>query len=140
MSGKKKKGKKLPLLIVLLAIAQYFSAHISGWLLVEGEWSITEMDGLIEYIKTNPFDLSSFNLLVYLLIYGLCLCIYFRIIFQRQPPRAEMKGMEHGSNDFMDWNEKNDFCKTRITPDFIYPDNGICDCRIEAKVRRPGRS
>ena len=44
-----------------------------------------------------------------------------------------MKGEEHGSNDFMDWNEKNEFRAKRVTPDYPYPEDEICDCRINAE-------
>lgn len=130
---KKKKSKHIPLLIMLLVLAQYTAAHVSGWLIEVGEWDIVQINGLFGYFTSHPFDITSFHLMAYVLVYGICACIYFRTLFKQEAPRAEMKGIEHGSNDFMNWDEKKEFLEKRVTPDYPYPTSETCDCRKRAE-------
>lgn len=121
---KKKPGKTwLILLIVILLTSQYLAAHMSGWLATEGEWDILKLDGFFTYIAQHPFDVISFNIFAYAVIYGAGFALYFYIIFSRKPPKAEMKGVEHGSNDFMSAEEMVQYSKTRMTPDFPYSED-----------------
>ena len=49
--------------------------------------------------------------------------LYFAWRFNTRPPHADMKGEEHGSNDFMSWQELKEFREARILPDFDYSED-----------------
>ena len=120
----KKEKKPWPvMLLITVVLSQYVSAHISGWIIEVGDFDLSKVDALFDYFILNPFDFRSFNPLVYLMVYGAGFAAYFHILFSRQPPRAEMKGQEHGSNDFMTDDEKLQFSAERSTPDFPYDRN-----------------
>ena len=124
MSAAKKKKKKkwgwLITLIIILAACQYISAHVSGWIITSGKYDLMDIGGLMDYFATNPLDFTSVNLGAYAIIYGAGFAMYFHILFSRQPPKAEMKGIEHGSNALMTHEEIMEFSQERTTPDFPY--------------------
>lgn len=130
----KPKKKKFPWVwfILLLLACQYLAAHISGWLLTVGEWDIAKLDSLAEYFTARPLDVMSFHPFAYLFVYAAGLAFFCSQYFKREPPKAEMKGEEHGSNDFMSHEEIEDYVKRRITPDFPYS----LDCRVPAEYVR----
>lgn len=122
--------KKFPwmLFILILLACQYVAAHVSGWLNEVGVWDIMQLGSLPDYFKSHPFDVVSFQIMPYLMVYGTGMAAFCHHIFHREPPKAEMKGEEHGSNDFMTSAEMATYVATRISPDFAYSE----DCTIPA--------
>lgn len=125
MSRKKKESKsdfhlKIILFVMTLILAQFLAAHASGWILEEGEWDITKIDGLMDYIATHPFDFVSFSLPVYALVYFLSIGLFIYYCLGVNTPKAEMKGEEHGSNDFMTPEEIIEFTRQRTTDNLPY--------------------
>ena len=68
----------------------------------------------------NKLICSSLVLLLYVYLCGFAVCIYALVFFmalsKRELPKAEMKGIEHGSNDFQTEEERNDFLEKNTTP------------------------
>ena len=121
MAAPEKKKKKWKLMLTLtIIICQYVAAHISGWINAMGTFDLMAFDQLFDYFTLHPLDVKSFNPLAYMLIYAGGFAVFFHMLFSRQPPKAEMKGVEHGSNRFMTAEEIVQFSADRSTPNFPY--------------------
>lgn len=121
MSGvKKRKGnsdirEKLIVFAVMAGITVFFCGHLSA-VIKKGagldNWSIM----LMEHLRTAPLDFFHMN--YYVLYFAVCIfaLIFFVAFSKRELPKAEMKGIEHGSNDFQTEEERNDFLEKNTTP------------------------
>lgn len=126
-SGVRKLSRKENLLLIaaILIGCQYLAAHLAGWAnSTEGanllQLKLSALEVLPDYFIKHPFDVTSFEPMYYMLIYILGALIYSSVAFYVKPPRAEMKGEEHGSNDFMTKLEIKQFRESRILPNFDY--------------------
>jgi hypothetical protein len=121
MSGvKKRKGnsdirEKLIVFAVMAGITVFFCGHLSA-VIKKGagldNWSIM----LMEHLRTAPLDFFHMN--YYVLYFAVCIfaLIFFVAFSKRELPKAEMKGIEHGSNDFQTVEERNMFLTNNTTP------------------------
>ena len=121
MSGvKKRKGnsdirEKLIVFAVMAGITVFFCGHLSA-VIKKGagldNWSIM----LMEHLQTAPLDFLHMN--YYVLYFAVCIfaLIFFVAFSKRELPKAEMKGIEHGSNDFQTLEERNMFLTNNTTP------------------------
>ena len=121
MSGvKKRKGnsdirEKLIVFAVMAGITIFFCGHLSA-VIKKGagldNWSIM----LMEHLRTAPLDFFHMN--YYVLYFAVCIfaLIFFVAFSKRELPKAEMKGIEHGSNDFQTVEERNMFLTNNTTP------------------------
>lgn len=75
-------------------------------------WSIM----LMEHLRTAPLDFFHMN--YYVLYFAVCIfaLIFFVAFSKRELPKAEMKGIEHGSNNFQTVEERNMFLTNNTTP------------------------
>lgn len=122
MKKKKRKGAwkaKVFLLVTMGLITQYLAAHITGWSKMP-YFNMVDLGRLWQYIVEKPFDMTSYDFTIYAGCYLIALLIFVLMVCQTPMPHAEMKGEEHGSNDFMSPAEIAEFKQTRITPDFEY--------------------
>ena len=127
MAKQKRKGAwkaKVFLLVTMGLLTQYLAAHITGWSKMS-YFNMVELGTLWQYIKEQPFDITSYDFTIYAGCYLMALLIYVLTTFKTPMPHAEMKGEEHGSNDFMSQAEITEFKQTRITPDFEYSESVI---------------
>ncbi len=121
MSGIKKRNSKSDIREKLIAFAVvagmsvFFCGHLSA-VIEKGvdldNWSTM----LMEHLQTALFDFFHVN--YYVLYFAICIfaLIFFVTFSKRELPRAEMKGIEHGSNDFQTMEERNDFLANNTTP------------------------
>lgn len=121
MSGVKKRkgnsdlGEKLIVFAVMAGITVFFCGHLSA-VIKKGagldNWSIM----LMEHLQTAPLDFFHMN--YYVLYFAVCIfaLIFFVAFSKRELPKAEMKGIEHGSNDFQTVEERNMFLTNNTTP------------------------
>lgn len=105
---------------LVLVGCQYIAAHVSAWMNAVGTLDISRFGELYDYFVSNPLDVTSFNASAYGFIYMCGIGLYFSWHFNTRPPHADMKGEEHGSNDFMTYQELKEFREARILPDFDY--------------------
>lgn len=103
-------------LLVSALITVYVCGHLSavinaGGLTVDNWTTI-----LPEHIKATPFDFLHCN--PYVAYFAVLLYILFFVMTlgKRELPQAEMKGEEHGSNDFQTDAERNLFLTNNTTP------------------------
>ena len=121
MSGIKKRNSKSDIREKLIAFAVvagmsvFFCGHLSA-VIEKGvdldNWSTM----LMEHLQTALFDFFHVN--YYVLYFAICIfaLIVFVTFSKQELPRAEMKGIEHGSNDFQTMEERNDFLANNTTP------------------------
>lgn len=106
--------------LLVLAATQYVAAHAARWVNTVGTLDISRIGDLYDSFAEYPLDVTSFHPGVYGFVYLCGVCLYFVWRFGTRPPHAEMKGEEHGSNDFMSFQELKEFRESRILPDFDY--------------------
>ncbi len=104
----------LILTVILLIIAGHISAVVSA--------DNFKMDQLLEltaqHMKKHPFDVLHFNVVVFSVIgFGVVMMIIMAIS-KPVVPKAEMKGEEHGSNDFQTRGELDAFIRANTTEIF----------------------
>lgn len=105
---------KLVSIILAGCCCFYFAAHIS----YAAENCSSFQDGLCilgNHLKESPFDLIHFHPVVYLYAAGIWIVGSITILCMRITPKADMKGMEKGSNDFMTEKELKEFLKNNTT-------------------------
>ena len=131
MAKKKRKGAwkakwkaKVFLLVTMGLVTQYLAAHITGWSKMP-YFNMMDLGTLWQYIMEQPFDVTSYDFTIYAGCYLIALLIFVLMVCQTPMPHADMKGEEHGSNDFMSQAEIAEFKQTRITPDFEYSESVI---------------
>ena len=120
MRGKDKKfdpAMAVTLLIVsviLLIVAGHLSAVVSS--------ENFRMDQLTEqtlqHMSTHPFDVLHFNVVVFSMIGFGAVMMVIMAFSKPVVPKAEMKGSEHGSNDFQTRKELDEFIRKNTTEIF----------------------
>ena len=114
-NGKSDIREKLIAFAVMAGITVFFCGHLSA-VIEKGadldNWSTM----LMEHLRVEPFDFFHVN--YYVLYFAVCIfaLIFFMAFSKRELPRAEMKGIEHGSNDFQSIEERNSFLENNTTP------------------------
>lgn len=100
------------ILIVLLII--FVTGHIAA-LINNGADLSNFSDELLLHIKEKPFDLQwhTVTFLASAMITSMC---YLMMFVKTDIPKAEMKGIEHGSNDFQTNEELRQFLISYTTP------------------------
>ena len=103
-NGKSDIGEKLIAFAVMAGITVFFCGHLSA-VIEKGadldNWSTI----LMEHLQAAPFDFFHVNYYVLFVAFS-----------KQELPRAEMKGIEHGSNDFQTIEERNSFLTNNTTP------------------------
>ena len=107
-------GKVIGLAVVGLLMF-FVCGHLSAVIQQEAEvrvWSAM----LLEHIQTRPFDFFHKN--GYVVYFAVCIytLIWFITFSKRELPKAEMKGIEHGSNDFQTEDERMQFLADHTSP------------------------
>lgn len=121
MSGIKKRKdnsdvrEKWTVFAVMAGAMVFFCGHLSAVIKKGADldnWSMM----LMEHLRTAPFDFFYVN--YYVLYFAVCIfaLIVFIALSKRELPKAEMKGIEHGSNDFQTMEERNNFLAGNTTP------------------------
>ncbi len=121
MSGIKKRKdnsdvrEKWTAFAVMAGVMVFFCGHLSAVIKKGADldnWSMM----LMEHLRTAPFDFFYVN--HYVSYFAVCIfaLIVFIALSKRELPKAEMKGIEHGSNDFQTMEERNDFLADNTTP------------------------
>lgn len=121
MSGMKKRKdnsdvrEKWTVFAVVAGAMVFFCGHLSAVIKKGADldnWSMM----LMEHLRTAPFDFFYVN--DYVLYFAVCIftLIAFIALSKMELPKAEMKGIEHGSNDFQTMEERNDFLADNTTP------------------------
>lgn len=114
-------GKEKAVAVTLtLVCTQYVAAHVAAWVNQVGTLDISRIGELYDCFAEHPLDVTSFNPSVYGFLYLCGAALFFMWLFNTRTPQAEMKGEEHGSNDFMRFQELKEFRESRILPDFDY--------------------
>lgn len=119
MAKKKKKGKGLSSKVITIILSTLLVIFVLGHLSVllnSGE--VEGMDffqPLLTHIKEQPFNFIAVN--PYVAYFGgLSYLLFFVISISKQTvPQAEMKGQEHGSNDFQTNEERLEFLENNTT-------------------------
>ncbi len=116
----KKQGSfacKLTGLIALALFTIFFCGHLSA-VIDAGAGIGTWSEMILEYIKTAPMDFLHVN--GYVVYFAVCFytLIFFMTFSKRELPKAEMKGVEHGSNDFQTEEERIQFLANNTSPVF----------------------
>lgn len=107
--------EKWTVFAVMAGAMVFFCGHLSTVIKKGADldnWSMM----LREHLRTAPFDFFYVN--YYVLYFAVCIfaLIAFIVLSKRELPKAEMKGIEHGSNDFQTIEERNDFLEGNTTP------------------------
>ncbi len=116
--GRKKKegtiGKLTGLAMAALFII-FFCGHLSAIIEV-GAGMDTWSELLLEHIKIAPMDFFHVNGYVAYFIVCIYTLIFVMSFSKTKLPKAEMKGMEHGSNDFQTEEERIQFLADNTSP------------------------
>ncbi len=118
--GKSRKEKddtagKLTGLAVAALPAIFFCGHLSA-VVEAGAGLDSWWELLLEHIRITPADFFHVN--GYVAYFAVCIytLIFFMSFSKRKLPEAEMKGMEHGSNDFQTEEERIRFLAENTSP------------------------
>ena len=101
-------------IIAVILPAAYLSGHLSYVIRITGISPDTPVI-LIQHIKANPFDCFHFHPVVFAYAAGIILIGVIGILTKTTVPKAQMKGIEKGSNDFMNEEEIAAFLKSNTT-------------------------
>lgn len=130
MAAKKKKTadqknrrSKIISILVMTVIVVFVLGHLSAVLNARADAEDTEvlqtafLEVLLQHIRTKPLGLEINPYVAY--FGGLSYLLGFVLAFSKQVvPSAEMKGIEHGSNDFQTAEERQDFLDTNTSEIF----------------------
>ncbi len=118
--GKSRKEKedtvgKLIGLAVAALLTIFFCGHLSA-VVEAGAGLASWWELLLEHIRVTPADFFHVN--GYVAYFAVCIytLIFFMSLSKRKLPEAEMKGMEHGSNDFQTVEERIRFLAENTSP------------------------
>lgn len=118
LKSMKKTDSDITVKIISIIVAAlpviYLSGHISCVITAAGISSDTPAL-LLQHIKIKPFDFFHFNPVVFAYAVGIIIIGAVGILTKTTVPKAQMKGMEKGSNDFMTEEEITEFLKTNTT-------------------------
>ena len=115
---KKEKGNiagKLITLAVTAFLTVFFCGHLSA-VIEAGAGMDTWLGLLLEHIRAMPVDFLHVN--GYVAYFAACIytLIFFMSFSKRKLPEAEIKSIEHGSNDFQTEEEKIRFLAENTSP------------------------
>ena len=138
-NGKSDIGEKLIAFAVMAGITVFLCGHLSA-VIEKGagldNWSAM----LMEHLQAAPFDFFHVN--YYVLYFAVCIfaLIFFVAFSKRELPRAEMKGIEHGSNDFQRIEERNSFLENNTTPIYSLDLHEFAEKIVKVDKPEPGTS
>lgn len=117
--GKDRKTEDIAGKLIGLAVAALFTIFFCGHLsavLEAGAGMDTWSQLFLEHIRTAPTDFFHVN--GYVAYFAVCIytLLFFMSFSKRKLPEAEMKGMEHGSNDFQTEEERIRFLADNTSP------------------------
>lgn len=115
MSMKSKKGAFVGWL-VFAAFLEFIICHMCASAIQSGYFMAIFEFGFLEHIRMAPFDLFYFDANIYLFSWLIFFVLLFMGLSKIEPPKAELKGVEHGSSHFMSREERKEFLKTCVTP------------------------
>ncbi len=115
---KKEKGNiagRLITLAVTAFLTIFFCGHLSAVIEAGAEMD-TWLGLLLEHIRATPVEFFYVN--GYVAYFAACIytLIFFMSFSKRKLPEAEMKGIEHGSNDFQAEEERIRFLAKNTSP------------------------
>lgn len=114
---KKSKSESSWKIISIIATALpgiFLAGHLSYAVETIGVSSRT-VSCFLMHIKMHPFDIFHFHPVVFLYAAGIWLIGVIGILSKRTLPKAQMKGVEKGSNDYMTKEELNEFLKNNTS-------------------------
>lgn len=138
-NGKSDIREKLIAFAVMAGITVFFCGHLST-VIEKGadldNWSTM----LMEHLRAAPFDFFHVN--YYVLYFAVCIfaLIFFAAFSKRELPRAEMKGIEHGSNGFQSIEERNSFLENNTTPIYSLDLHEFAEKMVKADKEEPETS
>lgn len=117
--GKDRKTEDIVGKLIGLAVAALFTIFFCGHLsavLKAGIGMDNWSEIFLEHIRTAPTDFFHVN--GYVAYFAVCIytLLFFMSFSKRKLPEAEMKGMEHGSNDFQTEEERIRFLADNTSP------------------------
>lgn len=101
---------KIVMLILLLIVALFFMGHFNA---IDGNIFAENFNAdFMEHLNTAPFDVFHFSFLSDSMMFLLWTVIALLYLFPPNAiPKGDMKGEEHGSNDFQSIPERQVFMK-----------------------------
>ena len=104
--------------LIITVVVLFFACHLSAVVSADGfEFGrLTELTS--QHIKEHPFDILHVNAVVFAVIGFATVMLLLMSISKPAIPRAEMKGAEHGSNDFQTKKELDEFLRKNTTEIF----------------------
>lgn len=108
--------------LIITAIVLFFAAHLSAVVSADNfEFGqLTELTS--QHIREHPFDILHVNAVVFAVIGFAAVMLLLMSISRPAIPKAEMKGAEHGSNDFQTKKELDEFLRKNTTEIFDLDD------------------
>ncbi len=106
---------KLIIFGVIAFMTVFFCGHLAA--VIEAGAGLDNWSELLRnHVLHVPLDFFYIN--YYVLYFAVCIyaLVFFMALSKRELPKAEMKGIEHGSNDFQTEEERNDFLEKNTTP------------------------
>lgn len=106
---------KLTSLFVLGLLTVFLCGHLSA-AIEAGAGMNNWLEMILEHMRMAPVDFFHAN--GYVVYFAVCIYtfIFFMAFSKRELPEAEMKGMEHGSNDFQTEEERALFLSANTSP------------------------
>lgn len=101
---------------LMTAVMAFFYGHASAVINGGAELGFDIPKLAWEHIKAAPFDVFHNNLFAAYFIVLIYILMLVMMVAKTQKPRAEMKGEEHGSNDFQTIDERAAFIKKNASP------------------------
>lgn len=106
---------KLIIFVVIAFMTVFFCGHLAA--VIEAGAGLDNWSELLRnHVLHVPLDFFYIN--YYVLYFAVCIyaLVFFMALSKRELPKAEMKGIEHGSNDFQTVEERNMFLTNNTTP------------------------
>lgn len=106
---------KIVMLILLLIVALFFMGHFNA---IDGNIFAESFNAdFMEHLNTAPFDVFHFSFLSDSMMFLVWTVIALLYLFPPNAiPKGDMKGEEHGSNDFQTIEERKVFLRRCSTP------------------------
>ena len=105
-------------LLIVTVILLILSGHLSAVVSSEGFQLDQLTEQTLQHIKAHPFDVLHFNVVVFSMIGFGTVMMVIMAFSKPVVPKAEMKGTEHGSNDFQTRKELDEFIRKNTTAIF----------------------
>ena len=114
--SKSNKWLKIVGIALVTVVMAFLYGHASAVLNAGAELDFNIPQLAWEHIKAAPFDVFHNNMFAAYFIVLVYILILVTTIAKTPKPRAEMKGEEHGSNDFQTIDERAAFIKKNASP------------------------